>query len=117
MASTTCRATRPHLSAPRAANASTPYAPARDIISVANNRYFLLCPCGGTQYIGKSLGRGIYHTRDSSHEFLEEVYEWMWDHFMENHAGLEVNEAGKEWVAGEIFKVITEYDDRVKSIA
>lgn len=79
---------------------------------MANNRYFLLCPCSAVCYIGKSLGQGMYHTRDDSHAFLEEIYEWMWEHFMANHAGLDVDAAGREFVAGEIFKVITEYDDR-----
>ena len=109
---------------------------------MANNRYYLLCPCGETKYLGKSIGDGVYNVQGGpqsfavrqhegttvvipeaapaeTHEegqarFLSEVYEWMWTHLM----GCDHPEAeppgvlGREWVKGEIFKVITEYDDR-----
>jgi hypothetical protein len=109
---------------------------------VANNRYYLLCPCGGTKYVGKSIGDGIYNVRggpqsfqlrrhegtavivpeaepvesiaDGQAAFLAEVYGWMWEHLMGcDHPDAEPADAlGPEWIKGEIFKVITEYDDR-----
>jgi hypothetical protein len=80
---------------------------------MANNRYYLLCPCGEKQYLGKSLGSGIYNNSTQSgtsnsrsiarHEglpvmvpaptnepegsgygqFLKDIYEWMWEHLMD----------------------------------
>lgn len=110
---------------------------------MANNRYYLLCPCGKAKYLGKSLGRGIYNTRGGpqsftmgKHEgatvvvpeqkpaetpdegyarFLDDVYEWMWEHLTEcNHPECPPEPVlGNEWLKGEIFKVITEYDERI----
>jgi hypothetical protein len=76
---------------------------------MANNRYYILCKCGERQYLGKSLGHGIYHTRTSSEEFLEEVYSFMWEHLMAEHPGLPVDEhLSPEWVSGTVFEIVTE---------
>lgn len=117
---------------------------------MANNRYYLWCPCGSKQFLGKSLGDGIYQTRggaqsfslrqhdgvavltpeqapaetrnDGQARFLDDVYEWMWKHLMGRacydkrvELGWHEPEVGldTEWVKGEVFKVLTEYDDRV----
>lgn len=91
---------------------------------MANNRYYLHCPCGENRYLGKSMGSGIYgpgsftqsleDNNQESADLLFGIYEWMWEHFIANHAKLSVDAAGPEWVKGEILKVLTEYDERVK---
>lgn len=107
---------------------------------MANNRYFLLCDCGEKQYLGKSLGDGIYNTAggpqsytfsrlegtpilvpeqqpaetasDGQARFLRETYDWMWEHLMGcEHPNAECDPVlGPEWAAGEVFKVVTEYE-------
>lgn len=93
---------------------------------MANNRYYLHCPCGENKYLGKSLGDNIYgpgsfmktdeQNWGECAAFLHSIYDWMWAHLMANHAGLhkEDDVLSPEWVEGEIFKVLTEYDERVK---
>jgi hypothetical protein len=80
------------------------------------------CPvCEKEQFIGKSLGGGIYNMRayqgkvyapgepiaphrdenEADAEVLNELYEWMWTHMMECHKD--------EFKGGELFKVVSEY--------
>lgn len=93
---------------------------------MANNRYYMKCPvCNGEQFIGKSLGNGIYNVRmfqgkwykpedvvsghfepvmqenDADAQVLNELYDWMWKHMMECHKD--------EFKGGELFKVVSEY--------
>lgn len=118
---------------------------------MANNRYYLYCPCGEQCYLGKSLSDGIYNVRGGpqsfavrQHEgatvvvpeaepvethdqgqarFLADVYDWMWKHLRDPgcynkrvELGMHPEEdvLSNEWVKGEIFKVLTEYDERIK---
>jgi len=63
---------------------------------MANNRYYMQCPCGEQRYLGKSIGSGIYDSPTA-----EDLQDWMWEHLIDCHKD--------EWVGGEIFKVVTEY--------
>ena len=79
---------------------------------MANNRYFMRCDCGSTHYLGKSLGDGIY-TKGEPCEIFDSLHNWMWEHLTEcAHPKAERDSLGSEWVAGEIFTVITQYDHR-----
>lgn len=86
---------------------------------MANNRYILYCECGKAKHIGKSLGDSIYNMsgfwttpttteqaiNKAQSDYLESIYEWMWEHMQHKPDG--------EWFAGEAFKVLTEYDERI----
>jgi hypothetical protein len=82
---------------------------------MANNRYYLYCDCGEKLYLGKSLGDGIYTWRDPGEDQVK-TFSWMWEHLMDckhpNATG--PDSLGPEWVSGEIFKVLTEGDPRIK---
>lgn len=82
-----------------------------------HNQYFIRCACGETKYLGASRERGIVismQERVDPESFLQDIYAWMWEHLMSNHAGNHVpKNLGPEWVGGEIFKILTEYDERV----
>lgn len=94
---------------------------------MANNRYYIKCPvCSKEQFLGKSLGAGIYNMRSyqgkwyapgeplkphrdekgADAEVLNEVYDWMWEHLMQCHKD--------EFKGGELFKVVSEYDEKVE---
>lgn len=90
---------------------------------MANNRYYLKCPvCGKDQFMGKSLGDGIYNMRayqgkiyhpgepikphrdiaEADAEVLNEIYDWMWEHMMGCHKD--------EFKSGKLFEVISDYE-------
>lgn len=74
----------------------------------------MLCDCGATHYVGKSLGEGIYSSTPPG-KVMESLHEWMWEHLIEcDHPNATYTRPlGREWAKGEVFKVVTEYDDRV----
>lgn len=82
---------------------------------MANNRYYIHCECGSNKYLGKSMGDGLYVKNDDKAAFLEGVWEWMWDHLTDCDicSAVDPVDAMPEYRMGEIFKIITEYDDRV----
>ena len=55
--------------------------------------------------MGKSLGDGIYNSAASDEDELQFIYTWMWEH-------LRCKEG--ELSKGELFKVLSEYDDRIR---
>lgn len=78
---------------------------------MANNRYYLYCPiCKSALFMGSSFADGvtswIADTDEEQSEFLEEIYSWMWEHILDCRHDF--------MFKGEIFKVLTEYDKRIK---
>ena len=80
---------------------------------MANNRYYLYCDCGSVCYVGKSTGNGVFAVAD---DILDLMHEWMWKHIIYCEHALAPRHPvlGPEWATGEIFKVLTEGDERVK---
>lgn len=79
---------------------------------MANNRYFIKCSCGEQFYLSKSLGDGMY--RGDAPFPDGSMHKWMWEHLMDcPHPAAKINPLlGPEWAAGEIFKIVTEYDPK-----
>lgn len=111
---------------------------------MANNRYYLYCPkCKEKQYLGKSLGDGIYNNKSASRDFMtpEQILSEL--NLDDNRAlakggfplkpepekaQAEFLEEIYNWMwkhlmgcykdefySGEIFKVLTEYDKRTQT--
>jgi hypothetical protein len=70
------------------------------------------CDCGEQFYVGKSLGDGLYNTREEPSELLEDMYDWMWEHLMgcEHPHASAPESLSREWVGGQVFTVVTEYE-------
>lgn len=48
---------------------------------MANDRWEFVCTkCGEKKFFGKTMGDGIYSTHTVPADFLEGVYDWMWQH-------------------------------------
>ncbi|GAC1312330.1 MAG: hypothetical protein NVSMB19_26620 [Vulcanimicrobiaceae bacterium] len=87
---------------------------------MANNRYVLYCACGSWHEIGKSVGDGIYFGVGARVGALaartEAMHAWMWDHLIRcPHVDPDGQPSHGELASGEIFRVLSEYDPRVKA--